>query len=216
MLLSSTISVFSQGKQMYEQFYQNERVHPSLSAFDRKSCGVHEMNLPGRHKVGYSMSFSLFIALLIGMSCSLQGCAEHEEDEDHHLEHLIPEHKPVNYADAITQLDERGAKYFETEMTESDKTELIDIVDWLPEIAADSDLNRQQWEAVQKATPELRQIIVNQKGDNSQKEWESLVDHLGKLIKDSDVWHSTAAHSGMTPEPTNEENSDYNSEDQDD
>ena len=71
----------------------------------------------------------------------LSGCGGSEvadaHDDDHHLEHFVPHHKPANYAEAVEEIEHRtqhlsdhaghGHAYEAEEFQE-----LLDIVNWLP------------------------------------------------------------------------------------
>lgn len=133
------------------------------------------------------------------------GCGHHEEDEDHHLEHLIPAHKPESFAETVTELKSRGPAVFAGEATDDAQQELLDIVDWLPELAADSDLKRKQWEQARDTGLELRQMIANPTAEISQSRWNELVEELEELIPVSDTWSQQrhaeeASHSTSTDE----------------
>lgn len=158
-----------------------------------QSCRSHPVHA---HRLFWRISLLL-------LAC--YGCGHHEEDEDHHLEHLIPAHKPESFAEAVTELKSRGPAVFAGEATDDAQQELLDIINWLPELAADSDLKRKQWEQVQGAGLELRQLIANPTAETSQSRWNELVEELEELIPVSDTWSQQrhteeASHSTSTNE----------------
>lgn len=86
------------------------------------------------------------LALLI----SVTGCGEKTtvgSESEEHLEHFVPPHKPASYSDLVKSLRDRidqvsaGGTPSETQ-----KTELLDVIRWIPEIAANSDLRKSDWE----------------------------------------------------------------------
>lgn len=113
------------------------------------------------------------------------GCSKTAEEEHHG--HVIPEHKPLSYRDAISQLDARWAKLQSGEATPEEKQELTDIVRWLPEIAADSDLRRQQWEIVNVSARQLDQLLLEtNEFKDATSDWNELVTRLENLVDDSE------------------------------
>jgi hypothetical protein len=77
--------------------------------------------------------------------------------------HGIPPHKPTSFADAVTQLNQRHQQLLEApngEHTQEQFQQLSDIVRWLPELAAETDLPRADWEAVQRLTRQLEQELA--------------------------------------------------------
>ena len=95
---------------------------------------------------GATRGLPLLAAVLLLLNCG--GCGadgEHAED-DHHTEHFVPAHKPPSFAEGVAELTERSShlKYHigeQSEIVEQELTELVDIIGWIPELAADSDLN---------------------------------------------------------------------------
>jgi len=123
------------------------------------------------------LEFSLRMGLIAAGICCVwsTGCTPRESaeaqahvdrDEQHHaLEHGIPDHKPQAFADAVQQLPIRADRLAK-EITTGDAEhaarahqELLDIVRWLPELAADTDLKQREWERVQSLTKELETLL---------------------------------------------------------
>ena len=104
--------------------------------------------------------------VLVLMLClNLTGCGlSPSESDDDHIVHQIPIHKPATFADAVDQIRLRHArlvKDFSTEDTnviERQLTELIDIVGWLPELAADSPMKKREWDQTKVASKTLLMI----------------------------------------------------------
>jgi hypothetical protein len=90
----------------------------------------------------------------------LAGCrGEHSPGEDHdhdHIGHVIPAHKPRAFPEAVRRLRElndrlaRGTVDGQPAAAPDDRTLNIalDIANWLPEIAAESDMPEKPWNEV--------------------------------------------------------------------
>lgn len=95
--------------------------------------------------------------VMLVISLFLSSCQSQAEVE--HLEHVSPEHKPASYIEAVKQLqfritealDEKGDKHNQTQRL----SELGDIIRWLPENAADSDLKKADWEQIEQIARRL-------------------------------------------------------------
>ena len=96
---------------------------------------------------------------MIAIAMLLTGCQGKQgvEEEDHH----IPEHLPADFDQALTRIEQLAAhlgtgaalEKMPTEVNVS--TELRDVVRWLPELAAQSDLAEEDWNQVDRATVDL-------------------------------------------------------------
>ncbi|WP_146512324.1 hypothetical protein [Thalassoglobus neptunius] len=132
--------------------------------------------------------YRLFIVLF--MLCTCCGCGGDEEEE--HLEHIIPAHKPRNFAEAVSELQSRGVSIWDETASAEMKDEMLDIINWLPELAADSDLRRKQWETVQSTSQELSRIATSQDSEKSVESWNSYLEELESLVPYSDLAHPGA------------------------
>jgi hypothetical protein len=81
-------------------------------------------------------------------------------DDDHHR----PSHKPRDFPAALAALHERCSKLLKAPVPKSpdvqkefDQTR--DIVGWLPELAADSDLSRAEWDRVNEQSKKLAESL---------------------------------------------------------
>lgn len=80
--------------------------------------------------------------------------------EDHHG---IPPHKPTSFARAVRGLPRRLSVFETGPNVAPDPTllqELVDIVRWLPELAADTGLPRADWERVQELSKRMEQAVT--------------------------------------------------------
>ena len=112
---------------------------------------------------------------MAGLSLAVSGCGskdDHHEDhddehhhDDHHLEHFVPAHKPADYGALVDQLEKRIAKQssptssgegvMDPGQSATARQELIDIIGWIPELAADSELRKKEFEAAVAAGTRL-------------------------------------------------------------
>lgn len=125
------------------------------------------------------------------------------DDQEEHLEHSIPAHMPLSYASAVEQLKARGKRHFDGHLEPDELTKLLDIIGWLPEIAADSDLRRQPWEQIQKISVRLEQLIVHPRPAEQRARWEELISVLDSFVPESDFHSNPVAADGSTTEATN-------------
>ena len=90
---------------------------------------------------------------------------EDHHDEDHeHLEHFVPPHKPASFEELISQLAYRCEtlpKLAAADEKEFQKrsVELRDIIQWIPELSADSNLKRQEFETAVEEGKHLLQAF---------------------------------------------------------
>jgi hypothetical protein len=93
--------------------------------------------------------------VLFGGGCDqlVTGPGSHDKHEEEHLEHRIPAHRPANFTEAVNQINSRYQRMKDKLPTgekpaEEVFQEVTDIVRWLPEIAADSEMQRKNWRQV--------------------------------------------------------------------
>lgn len=129
------------------------------------------------------MHVKTLILLLLAV---LAGCGR-APDEDRHLEHVIPAHKPHSYAETVDQLQQRVQALSHTG-SGSDRTvpleELGDIIRWLPELAADSDLRKLQWEQARDIAARMQshfERIATDDNGESVAAYAALLDEITEL-----------------------------------
>jgi hypothetical protein len=101
----------------------------------------------------------LTLMAILGLCTTLCGCQKGaaEEEEAHH----IPEHLPADFDQALTRVEQLvahlkdGAALEKLPTEVNVETELRDVVRWLPELAAQTDLKEEDWNVVDGATIEL-------------------------------------------------------------
>ena len=88
--------------------------------------------------------------------------AGHEDEHDHehhHVDHLIPDHYPDNFYAAAQRLSElveafANGKKVSSKGDVSAEKEYSDLLRWLPELAADTDLLEPEWNEVDQFSTE--------------------------------------------------------------
>ncbi|CAK9029102.1 UPF0718 protein YcgR [Durusdinium trenchii] len=128
-----------------------------------------------------------WLANLVILLVVVTGCSDIEEPE--HLEHIIPAHKPSSFTSTVEQLAHRGPLVLEGNASPEARQELVDIVGWLPELAADSDLRRPEWERVQSMAQSLAGLL---REDNAQASPESRLAEWGQLVEELEAMTEAA------------------------
>ena len=130
---------------------------------------------------------------------TLSGCGSPgESHEDEHLEHFVPAHKPSTYADLVDQLALRAPQLAagdqpvdgSDERHATTMQEFSDIIGWIPELAADSELMRADFESAvatgKKLTTAFAETMRPQKTNAvDMATFEQLIDELRKLVPKS-------------------------------
>jgi hypothetical protein len=106
------------------------------------------------------------IVLVLGMS---SGCGTSTTDAQPstRLEHHQAAHHPTSYAAAINELERRDGRIqtalrdVPSETLQREIKEMLDILEWLPAIAADTDLKQRDWETVKKNATQLIGIYAS-------------------------------------------------------
>jgi hypothetical protein len=98
------------------------------------------------------------------------GCAgpagDHAEEA-----HAVPAHHPRTFRRAVAEIGRRGATLsnsgLDAGIRDRERLELLDIVRWLPELAADTDLGRRDWELVRDAARDLADGVERSSGSGA-------------------------------------------------
>ena len=139
--------------------------------------------------------------LLICGALTLSGCgpsAESHEDEHEQLEHFFPAHKPHSSGELVEQLALRTRQLAAGDPPSdgSDEghatalQELSDIIGWIPELAADSELMKADFESAVATGKKLTTAFAETMGPQKTKAvdmatFERLIDELRKLVTKS-------------------------------
>lgn len=94
---------------------------------------------------------ALVVLVIVVSILPLSGC--HRGTAHEEAEHHTPEHKPANYPAAIEQLLGLHREIMNGHPTRSADqidvfSELFDVIRWLPELAADSDVTKEPWDRI--------------------------------------------------------------------
>lgn len=100
------------------------------------------------------------VAFLFAAGCGARSTTTAEED---HLEHHVPPHRPATFSAGLEAIRTRltqvaaGPQGPDAALWQQQTTELREILEWLPELAGDSDLRRPAWEQVHDVS---RQMLI--------------------------------------------------------
>ena len=125
---------------------------------------------------------------------------DHDDDDDGHddhgHDHHIADHRPEDYADLVRQLERRPSLIHaeadhDMRHAAHELEELRDIIAWLPEIAADTDLVKRDWDDANRIAGELAKLVPVQAetfvermkpGSDAEAEYQQRVSKLSELI----------------------------------
>lgn len=87
------------------------------------------------------------VTTLIACLLMIVGC--HSEHDEHDEESHFPPHWPKSFLDASDRLNQISTNPANTQpLAENIEQELTDLIDWLPELIADSDLSKEDFDKV--------------------------------------------------------------------
>jgi hypothetical protein len=93
-------------------------------------------------------------ALLAAAGCGGDSPGADDDHDDGHAGHVIPAHRPKTFPDAVRRLRELNDRIGRGPARETTGIAL-DIANWLPEIAAESDMPPGPWDEVNARSAEL-------------------------------------------------------------
>lgn len=136
---------------------------------------------------------------------SVTGCSQDASEESGHVHHDFPDHRPANLKSAVAaiklrswELANRGGRIGSREFYQ-----LVDIINWVPEMAADSDLEKADWESAKAAAVSMRSKVLSKQLEIATLEsvvkdeleiLEALVPKAGKPEPDLHHQHSHHHH----------------------
>jgi hypothetical protein len=150
--------------------------------------------------------------------CCLAGCLAAPDETDERLEHHIPAHKPATLVAAIAELERRNpgatSRHEAAGNSERDRAELRDIIGWLPELAADSDLRKSEWESIQQSSAELARAVeawdaaASGARSGPQRQYEEVLERLRAACRSIDsspqsgpMTRESSSHGASAPSP---------------
>ena len=94
--------------------------------------------------------------LMVCLAVALVGCSS-DTDESEHVHHSFPDHKPANLQDAVAAISSRAhvLAHHGGKRQSGEFQEFVEIVKWVPELAADSDLDKTDWESANAAADRM-------------------------------------------------------------
>lgn len=160
--------------------------------------------------------FRVICQLLLLLGLVLSGCGG-EKGSLFEDEHDLPSHWPIGLVDAQQKIEGRLAKLKSLtsesssrgalEEREPYETELREIVEWIPEVAADTDLSEDQWLPIYELCEVMRTHLSNK--DISAIEIEEDFRKLQSLLAESAL-HLPPADSPGQPGEFDHDESDEN------
>lgn len=150
---------------------------------DPQSPGAKRL---GPQRLGAALARALLAAVALSTLTSGSGCHTGESHEE--AEHHAPAHRPDAYPAAVERIEVLHAELLDPasparpEGTVDALQELFDLVRWLPELAADSDLNERSWTQVAesaRATETTLQPLFAQAAGERAAAYRRVSDELG-------------------------------------
>jgi len=124
---------------------------------------------------------------------------EHHHEDDHEHEHGIPDHKPKTFAEAIDSLESRWAE--RDTWSDEAANEFLEIVSWLPEMAAQTDLKKPEWDEINAISRKLASQLEKQALSNDQ--FRRSIKRLRELQAKAEKLDPFHSHSATVEEPHN-------------
>ncbi len=110
---------------------------------------------PDRKKIAQLLILTLLLTATFG-------CDQGKESL-HDMDHFVPEHWPTDMRDAADKIGERLAIIQDSEqdaaIQATAQKELQDLVAWVPEIAADTDIGEAEWMPIYELSEEIRKQL---------------------------------------------------------
>lgn len=142
------------------------------------SCTQRPRRNPGADRSPHIARLLGGLALGLALACGLAGCSTPSSEPHGHGSR--PPHKPDSFQAAVMALESRWAALTQSDRAESEETrdgeardgesprkemvarkrEFLDIVGWLLELAADTDLPRADWDAVAAGARRLERKLA--------------------------------------------------------
>ena len=108
-----------------------------------------------------SPRFALSLTLVLVSCVLILGCSRETPESLHETDHFVAAHWPTSLADAASKMETRVVS-LQTGRDEKTYAELCDIVGWIPEIAADSELSEADWIPINEASLAISNRLRNE------------------------------------------------------
>jgi hypothetical protein len=110
-----------------------------------------------KHAASLSAVGLAILAILCGVACG--GCIGSKSESPEALAHIQPQHWPGDMQRAAEMIDDRLRVLEGTPDSEAVKSELVDLIDWAAEVAADTDLSESDWMPIYQQAESVRKRL---------------------------------------------------------
>lgn len=124
-------------------------------------------------------AWKVFLAFLLMFSV---GCIA-EKKSLHEMDHELPSHWPNSMDDAAQKIELRLGRMGIKESQKENYLELVDLIEWVPEVAADTDLPEADWVPIYELSETLRQHLKS--SDISIEDCREDLERLIVLLRES-------------------------------
>lgn len=126
-------------------------------------------------KIWLSNAVCLLTVMPALMLC---GCGSSNSEDEHHA-HVIPAHRPEFFPDAVETIEKSLSEL--DSWTKEQHEELRDIIVWLPELAAETDLKKADWDSVNAISKQLNEAYSQLIDQSPKQQIESHLDELKRI-----------------------------------
>lgn len=95
-------------------------------------------------------------AIALALVLVFFGCNTSDDKVSDKLEHIAPPHKPRGFPALVIALRERIASLSTGNSSKEDLDRLSDVIHWIPELAAETDLKRKEWDVAADVSEKLK------------------------------------------------------------
>jgi hypothetical protein len=159
---------------------------PMTRGRDRDWQGIQCSNSVRRSVCSLSV---IGLAAVISFICA--GCDVASHDDEHLEHHHSHDERRATFAESVAEIQWRSDRFKSSQVPtdaalhEAKRKKLIDVIQRLPELAADTDLKKQEWERVDAISKELLTIL--QPAMESGKEASGGTERIEPLINELEL-----------------------------
>jgi hypothetical protein len=129
--------------------------------------------------------------VLLGLAV---GCGD-ERSALHEIDHYVPPHWPSSLSDGAAKIDRRLAVLRDAATAADQRRraaqELTELAQWMPEIAADTDLSEADWLPIYHQCRQIEEAFA--RAESSTDAWVAPLMHLSDLLKSTEAQLQAAA-----------------------
>ncbi len=142
----------------------------------------------------------LFGIVLFSLLLFISGCAS-EKESLHEHDHEVPAHWPSDLNQAAERIDGRILALQTSELSAESRSsmtsELKDLIEWAPEVAADTDLAETDWIPIYELSEAIRGHMET--GDVNPNEFASDFSRLSTLLREAHTSLNVQDSSATSP-----------------